>query len=86
MTLVPEHLREAPYAGALFIPLGVAAFAAAILLSATDHELVWLSAGAISLGEPARRGGRGVRDAGARLPDRTVGHLPACGTSAVPRR
>ena len=50
MTLVPDHLREAPYAGALFIALSVAALAAAILLSATDHELVWLGAGAISLG------------------------------------
>jgi hypothetical protein len=49
MTLVPEHLREAPYAGALFIALSVAALAAAILLSATDHELVWVGAAAISL-------------------------------------
>jgi hypothetical protein len=50
MTLVPEHLREAPYAGALFIALSAAALATAILLSATDRELVWLAAGAISLG------------------------------------
>jgi hypothetical protein len=50
MTLVPEHLREAPYAGGLFIALSVVALAAAMLLSATDHELVWLAAGAISLG------------------------------------
>lgn len=50
MTLVPEHLREAPYAGALFIALSAAALASAILLSATDHEIVWLAAGAISLG------------------------------------
>jgi hypothetical protein len=50
MTLVPEHLREAPYAGALFIALSAAALATAILLSATDHELVWLAAVAISLG------------------------------------
>ena len=50
MTLVPEHLREAPYAGALFIALSAAALATAIVLSATDHELVWVAAGAISLG------------------------------------
>lgn len=50
MTLVPEHLREAPYAGALFIALSAAALASATLLSATDHEIVWLAAGAISLG------------------------------------
>ena len=50
MTLVPEHLREAPYAGALFIALSVAALATAILLSATDHELVWLAGVTISLG------------------------------------
>jgi len=50
MTLVPEHLREAPYAGALSMALSIVALAAAILLSATDHELVWLAAGAISLG------------------------------------
>jgi hypothetical protein len=50
MTLVPEHLREAPYAGALFITLSVAALAIAMLLSAADHDLVWLAAVAISLG------------------------------------
>jgi hypothetical protein len=50
LTLVPDHLREAPYAGALFIALTVAALATAILLSVTDHELVWRAAAAISLG------------------------------------
>lgn len=50
MTLVPDHLREAPYAGALFIALSAAALATAMVLSATDHEFVWLAAGAISLG------------------------------------
>jgi len=50
MTLVPAHLREAPYAGAMFIALSAAALATAIVLSATDHELVWLAAIAISLG------------------------------------
>jgi hypothetical protein len=50
MTLVPEHLREAPYAGALFIALSAAALAIAMLLSAADHDLVWLAAIGISLG------------------------------------
>jgi hypothetical protein len=50
MTLVPEHLHEAPYAGALFIALSAVALATAILLSATDHELVWLAGGTLSLG------------------------------------
>ena len=50
MTLVPDHLRDAPYAGALFIALSAAALAIAILLTATDLERVWLAAGAISLG------------------------------------
>src|SRR5690242_18154157 len=50
MTLVPEHLHEAPYAGALFIALSAAAMAIAMVLSATDHDLVWLAAIAISLG------------------------------------
>jgi len=50
MTLVPEHLHEAPYAGGLFIALSVAALTAAMLLSATDHEFVWLAAAAMSLG------------------------------------
>jgi hypothetical protein len=49
MTLVPQHLRAAPYAGGLFIALSATAVAAAIVLMAIDHELVWLGAGALSL-------------------------------------
>ncbi len=49
MTLVPEHLREAPYAGALFIALSAAALAGALLLMAVDHELVWTGAAALCL-------------------------------------
>jgi hypothetical protein len=49
IALVPAHLREAPYAGALFISLSAAALAIAILLVAFDHRLVWLGAGALSL-------------------------------------
>lgn len=50
MTLVPEHLHEAPYAGTLFIALSAAALAIAMLLSAGDDNRVWLAARAISLG------------------------------------
>ena len=49
MTLVPDHLREAPYAGALFIALSAAALAAAILLVGTNHQLVWLGSWALAL-------------------------------------
>jgi hypothetical protein len=49
IALVPAHLREAPYAGALFISLSAAALAIAILLVACNHRLVWLGAGALSL-------------------------------------
>ena len=49
MTLVPDHLREAPYAGALFIALSAAALAGALLLMAVDHELVWSGAAALCL-------------------------------------
>ena len=49
MTLVPDHLREAPYAGALFIALSAAALAGALLLMAVDHELVWTGAAALCL-------------------------------------
>jgi hypothetical protein len=49
MTLVPQHLREAPYAGALFIALSAAALAVAMLLMASEHELVWLGAGGLSI-------------------------------------
>jgi hypothetical protein len=47
--LVPEHLREAPYAAALFIALSAAALSVAALLAVRDHQLAWLGAGALSL-------------------------------------
>jgi len=49
MTLVPDHLREAPYAGALFIALSAAALAGALLIMAVDHQLVWTGAAALCL-------------------------------------
>ena len=49
ITLVPDHLREAPYAGVLFITLSAAALGLAALLAVSDHQLAWLAAGALSL-------------------------------------
>jgi hypothetical protein len=48
--LVPEHLREAPYAGVLFIAMSAAALSAAALLALREHRLAWAGAGALSLG------------------------------------
>ena len=44
ISLVPQHLREAPYAGALFIALSAAALMTAALLALCDDRRVWLSA------------------------------------------
>ncbi len=49
IALVPAHLREAPYAGALFIALSATALAIAILLVVCNHRLVWLAGGTLSL-------------------------------------
>jgi hypothetical protein len=49
IALVPAHLHEAPYAGALFIALSAAALALAILLVKSNHQLAWLGAAALSL-------------------------------------
>ena len=49
IALVPQHLREAPYAGMLFLALGMAALAIAVLLARSDRPLAWLGAGALSL-------------------------------------
>ena len=48
MTLVPQHLHEAPYAGALFIALSASALALAMVVMATNHEAAWLATGALS--------------------------------------
>jgi hypothetical protein len=48
IAIAPDHLREAPYAGVLFIALSCAALAAAILLLATEHRLAWTGAAALS--------------------------------------
>lgn len=49
IAIAPDHLREAPYAGALFVALATAALATAILLLATQDRLVWAGAAALSL-------------------------------------
>lgn len=48
--IAPEHLREAPYAGVLFIALSAAALIGAVLVTSTDHPLVWSGAASLSLG------------------------------------
>lgn len=49
VALVPDHLREAPYAGALFIALSAGAVAMAIAVVVLEDRVVWLAAGALSL-------------------------------------
>ncbi len=50
IAIAPEHLREAPYAGVLFIALATAALASALLLATTDHPLAWAGGAGLSLG------------------------------------
>ena len=47
IAIAPDHLREAPYAGVLFIALATAALASAGLLLATRDERVWAAAVAL---------------------------------------
>jgi hypothetical protein len=49
IALVPEHLREAPYAGALFIALSVAALALATLLVHRSDLVIWALSGGLVL-------------------------------------
>jgi hypothetical protein len=44
IVLVPAHLREAPYAGALFIALSAASLALAAVIIVSDHPMGWLAA------------------------------------------
>ena len=48
ISLAPDHLREAPYAGVLFIALSAAAFMFAVLVATSDSQLVWRGAAALS--------------------------------------
>jgi hypothetical protein len=47
--LVPEHLEEAPYVGALFIALSVVSVVFAGLLVFADTPAVWVASGLITL-------------------------------------
>jgi hypothetical protein len=49
IALVPDHLREAPYAGALFIALSAAALTLAIVLLVRSDLVVWTMCGALVL-------------------------------------
>jgi hypothetical protein len=50
IALVPEHLREAPYAGALFIALSVAALTMAVLLALRSDLVIWMMSAALVFG------------------------------------
>ena len=47
--LIPEHLEEAPYVGALFIALAVVGVVLAVLLAVRDTPLVWAVSGLVTL-------------------------------------
>jgi hypothetical protein len=48
IALVPAHLREAPYAGALFIALSAASLALAALIVLRDRRPAWTAAGCLA--------------------------------------
>lgn len=50
IALVPAHLREAPYAGALFIALAASAVLVAVLLLAAGDRPAWWAAAGLSAG------------------------------------
>ncbi len=50
ISLVPQHLREAPYVGALFVALSVGALVTAAVLLICDDRRVWLSAALLAGG------------------------------------
>jgi hypothetical protein len=49
IALVPDHLREAPYAGVLFIALSTAALVMSILLIVRSDLVVWTMSGGLVL-------------------------------------
>ncbi|HZO76488.1 MAG TPA: hypothetical protein VFB39_00485 [Solirubrobacteraceae bacterium] len=50
IALVPEHLREAPYAAGLFIALSAASLVVAALMLYRDEPPVWTAAGGLAAG------------------------------------
>lgn len=49
IALVPDHLREAPYAGAVFIAVSAVSLLVAILLVARGDRLAWVAGGTLAL-------------------------------------
>jgi hypothetical protein len=49
IAIAPDHLREAPYAGVLFIALATAALVNAALLLTTQDERAWALTAALSV-------------------------------------
>ncbi len=49
IALVPSHLHEAPYAGALFITLSAAALATTFVLLTRSQPVAWLGAALLSV-------------------------------------
>ena len=54
LDLVPEHLREAPYAGILFALLAASTLLLAGLVLIRDQSTAWTVTGVISLAEIGR--------------------------------
>ena len=48
IALIPQHLREAPYAAGLFAALSAASLAAAALILLRDDPRVWKAAGGLA--------------------------------------
>jgi hypothetical protein len=48
LALVPEHLREAPYAGVLFLALAVGALGLAVVLLVRCDSVAWLAAAGLA--------------------------------------
>ena len=48
IALIPQHLREAPYAAGLFIALSAASLAAAAAMLIRDDRPVWTAAGGLA--------------------------------------
>jgi hypothetical protein len=50
IALVPAHLRDAPYAGAVFIALSAASIGVALLIAVSDQRRAWAAAGGLAAG------------------------------------
>jgi hypothetical protein len=48
IALVPAHLREAPYAGVLFIALSTASLMLCVVMIVADQPLAWAAAGGLT--------------------------------------